>query len=57
MMEEAMASVESSDAWGELRCAYCGRTPDQVLALLKGATGLRICDLCIGQARETLTGE
>ena len=56
MAEEAMERVKPTDAWGDLRCAYCSRTPDQVCALLKGVSGVRICDLCMGQARKALCG-
>jgi len=38
-----------SDSWGEERCAFCGRTPNEVHCLVKGSTGARICDICIAK--------
>ncbi len=43
-----------SESWGNHRCAFCGKTPDQVHALLEGRTGARICDLCVEELRKAL---
>ena len=32
---------------GRRRCAFCGRTEDQVLFLIPSRTGLYICDGCV----------
>jgi GNAT superfamily N-acetyltransferase len=37
----------------EVRCAFCGRTPNQVRFLIEGRTGARICDACVGELKRS----
>lgn len=46
-----------SKSWGEERCAFCGRTPNQVHYLVKGRTGARICDICLSELKQELEAE
>lgn len=46
-----------SESWGERRCAFCGKTPNQVHVLVEGRTGAKICDLCIGELRRAMIEE
>jgi len=48
-LEEAETFL--SELWGSNRCAFCGKTPNQVRVLIEGRTGAKICDLCIGEMR------
>jgi hypothetical protein len=45
------------DSWGEMHCAFCGRTPNQVHFLAHGKTGARICDICISELKQELEVE
>jgi hypothetical protein len=44
-----------AESWGEHRCAFCGKTPNQVQVLVQGRTGARICDLCVAEMQRTLS--
>lgn len=46
-----------SESWGDNRCAFCGKTPNQVHALVEGRTGAKICDLCVTELQRTLSEE
>lgn len=38
----------------EIRCAFCGKTPDQVNAMISGPNGIYICDECISLSAEAM---
>lgn len=40
-----------------LSCAFCGRTRDHVGRLVQCASGICICDECVGECAELLNGE
>jgi hypothetical protein len=42
------------DSWGDDRCSFCGRTPNQVDRLLHGNSGARICEICISEFKGQL---
>jgi hypothetical protein len=44
-----------SESWGNSRCAFCGKTPNQVHVLVEGRTGAKICDLCIAELRRAMS--
>ena len=46
-----------SESWGDRRCAFCGKTPNQVHFLVEGRTGAKICDLCVGELRRVMGKE
>ena len=41
-------------ARSEIRCAFCGKTPDQVNAMISGPNGIYICDECISLSAEAM---
>ena len=53
--EEAKRHLD--EHWGDQRCAFCGRTPNQVHFLVQGKTGARICDICVSELKEELKVE
>ncbi len=38
----------------EIHCAFCGKTPDQVNAMISGPNGIYICDECISLSAEAM---
>jgi hypothetical protein len=46
-----------SESWGDMRCGFCGRTPNQVQRLVEGKSGARICDVCISELKQELEVE
>ena len=51
------AEVYLSESWGDMRCGFCGRTPNQVQRLIEGKGGAKICDICISELKEELNME
>lgn len=43
-----------TDGQREMRCAFCGKTRNQVDKLIQGPNGICICDECIGTAAQML---
>ena len=41
-------------ARSEIHCAFCGKTPDQVNAMISGPNGIYICDECISLSAEAM---
>ena len=37
------------ELWGETRCSFCGRRPDQGVEKLVGKDSVRICDRCVNE--------
>ena len=37
------------ELWGETKCSFCGRRPDQGVEKLLGKDGVRICDRCVNE--------
>jgi hypothetical protein len=50
---EAEALEYAAKIWGDLRCSFCGRTPDQVSAMIE-KQGVRICNLCVAEFQQSL---
>lgn len=42
---------------GEIHCAFCGKTPDQVNAMISGPDGIYICDECISLSAEAMMAD
>ena len=38
----------------EIRCAFCGKTPEQVHAMISGPNGIYICDECISVCADAM---
>lgn len=38
----------------EIRCAFCGKRPDQVAAMISGPNGIYICDECISVSADAM---
>lgn len=41
----------------EIHCAFCGKTPDQVNAMISGPNGIYICDECISLSAEAMMAD
>lgn len=41
----------------DIRCAFCGKTPDQVNAMISGPDGIFICDECISLSAEAMMAD
>ena len=41
----------------DIRCTFCGKTPDQVNAMISGPDGIFICDECISLSAETMMAD
>lgn len=39
---------------GEIHCTFCGKTPEQVNAMISGPNGIYICDECISLSAEAM---
>jgi hypothetical protein len=37
------------ESWGDLRCSFCGRSPDHFEALVSSASGASICNECLAE--------
>ncbi len=44
-------------ARNEIRCSFCGKTESQVMKLLKGPSGVYICDACVELCSEIIAEE
>lgn len=42
---------------GNIHCAFCGKTPDQVNAMISGPDGIFICDECISLSAEAMMAD
>lgn len=40
-----------------IRCTFCGKTPDQVNAMISGPNGIYICDECISLSAEAMMAD
>lgn len=52
-VSEREASKYLDEIWGDQRCSFCGKRPDEVEALV-GRGKAYICDRCIGEFHEDL---
>lgn len=41
----------------DIRCTFCGKTPDQVNAMISGPDGIFICDECISLSAEAMMAD
>lgn len=41
----------------DIRCTFCGKTPDQVNAMISGPNGIFICDECISLSAEAMMAD
>lgn len=41
----------------DIRCTFCGKTPDQVNAMISGPDGIFICDECISLSAEAMKAD
>ena len=41
----------------DIRCTFCGKTPDQVNAMISGPDGIFICDECISLSAEAMIAD
>ncbi len=41
----------------DIHCAFCGKTPDQVNAMIAGPNGIYICDECISLSAEAMMAD
>ena len=41
----------------DIRCTFCGKTPDQVNAMISGPDGIFICDECISLSAEVMMAD
>lgn len=41
----------------DIRCTFCGKTPDQVKAMISGPDGIFICDECISLSAEAMMAD
>lgn len=46
-----------SPAREDIRCTFCGKTPDQVNAMISGPDGIFICDECISLSAEAMMAD
>lgn len=54
-MTDQTGSVPS--AREDIRCTFCGKTPDQVNAMISGPDGIFICDECISLSAEAMMAD
>lgn len=54
-MTDQMGSVPP--AREDIRCTFCGKTPDQVNAMISGPDGIFICDECISLSAEAMMAD
>jgi hypothetical protein len=50
---EQEASKHLDELWGDKRCTFCGRRPDEIEQLISGEAA-RICNICIEEFYRTL---
>ena len=41
----------------DIHCTFCGKTPDQVNAMISGPDGIFICDECISLSAEAMMAD
>src|SRR5262249_17821596 len=49
--EQAVACLD--EMWGDQRCSFCGKRPDEVEQIF-GKASVRICDICVAEFHSAL---